>query len=434
MKIKVSDIKTSERYRKDLGNVEELARSISEDGLISPIAVRTSPDGGYELLAGERRLTAIKQLGWEEVEVRFYEGELNDLKCRQIELEENINRKDMTWQEEAFLKREIHNLRLAIHGEKSRNPGSSEAEGWSLRDTAKLMNVSTPTITNDIKLAEAIEQFPDYDWEKCKNRSDAQKHLKKITKTLTHHHAASEFEKTKKNKTKFLNDLANSYIMGDFFEKIKLIPDGTADWVEVDPPYAIDLKQTKRGFEERYASYNEIDKNTYPSFIEATLQECWRVMKPNGWLVFWFGPEPWFDYIAQTIRRTGFHLFAIPGIWTKSHGQTMQPNTRLANCYEMFFYAHKGQGVLNKPGRSNIFDFPALNESKKIHPTERPMLLMQEIIETFSEPNSQGIVPFLGSGTTILAASETGRHCFGYDNDENNRNAYLARINELYGE
>ena len=437
MKIKVNQITVDERYRKDLGDLNELKRSIQEDGLISPIAVRAvATDGSdethsYELLAGERRLTAIRQLGWEWVEVRIYEGELTPLKRRQIELEENINRKDMTWQEEAFLKREIHNLRLAIHGKKTST--APDAEGWSLRDTAKLMGVTHPMITNDIKLAEAVESFPEYDWQNCKTRSDAQKQLKKLTKTLTRHDAVEAFEKTKSNKSKFLQEMANNFILGDFFEMVRKVPDGFADWVEVDPPYAIDLKALKKDFNNKYVSYNEIDKNVYPEFLENSLKECYRILKPTGWLIFWFGPDPWFQFIADLIRKTGFTLFAVPAIWRKPNGQTMQPNTRLASCYETFFYAHKGQGVLNKPGRSNVFEFPPFHESKKWHPTQRPHDLMVEILDTFSPEGSQGVVPFLGSGATLLAAASCSRSAFGYDNDPNNRAAYIQHINEVYG-
>jgi len=431
VKIKVNQITVDERFRKNLGDINELKRSIQEDGLISPIAVRSIGDGTFELLAGERRFTAVRELGWEDIEVRVYEGELTPLKRRQIELEENINRKDMTWQEEAFLKREIHNLRLAIHGKKTST--APDAEGWSLRDTAKLMGVTHPMITNDIKLAEAVESFPEYDWQNCKTRSDAQKQLKKLTKTLTRHDAVEAFEKTKSNKSKFLQEMANNFILGDFFEMVRKVPDGFADWAEVDPPYAIDLKALKKDFNNKYVSYNEIDKNMYPKFLENSLKECYRILKPTGWLIFWFGPDPWFQLITDLIRKTGFTLFAVPAIWRKPNGQTMQPNTRLANCYETFFYAHKGQGVLNKPGRSNVFEFPPLHESKKWHPTQRPHDLMVEILDTFSPEGSQGVVPFLGSGATLLAATSCSRSAFGYDNDPNNRAAYIQHINEVYG-
>jgi ParB family transcriptional regulator, chromosome partitioning protein len=62
----VSHIKVgSERHRKELGNIDGLAASIADVGLLHPIVVKS--DG--TLVAGERRLAAVKQLGWTEVPV-----------------------------------------------------------------------------------------------------------------------------------------------------------------------------------------------------------------------------------------------------------------------------------------------------------------------------------------------------------------------------
>jgi len=63
----INSIKIGKRFRKDLGDIDALARSINEVGLLHPIVI--TPDG--ELLAGQRRLEACKKLGWEEVPVRI---------------------------------------------------------------------------------------------------------------------------------------------------------------------------------------------------------------------------------------------------------------------------------------------------------------------------------------------------------------------------
>jgi ParB/RepB/Spo0J family partition protein len=69
----VSDIRIGVRHRRDLGDIDELARSIDEVGLLHPIVVRS--DG--RLIAGERRLAACKRLGWQRVPVTVV-----DLRCR----------------------------------------------------------------------------------------------------------------------------------------------------------------------------------------------------------------------------------------------------------------------------------------------------------------------------------------------------------------
>lgn len=64
--IDISRIKVGKRIRRELGDIETLAKSIREIGLLNPITVRE--DGSsYRLLAGFRRLKACKSLGWEKI-------------------------------------------------------------------------------------------------------------------------------------------------------------------------------------------------------------------------------------------------------------------------------------------------------------------------------------------------------------------------------
>ena len=64
-KMRIDAIQIGERYRKYIGNIEALAQSIADVGLLHPVVV--TPDG--ELVAGQRRLAAIKLLGWTTVPV-----------------------------------------------------------------------------------------------------------------------------------------------------------------------------------------------------------------------------------------------------------------------------------------------------------------------------------------------------------------------------
>ena len=92
--IEIDLIKVQDRIRKDFGNIEALAQDIKENGLINPILVTSD----YELIAGERRYRAIKNLGWEKIEVRVMSvrDAIHKLK---LEISENEYRKDFTFRE-----------------------------------------------------------------------------------------------------------------------------------------------------------------------------------------------------------------------------------------------------------------------------------------------------------------------------------------------
>jgi len=63
--MKISDIIIKNRFRKDLGNLEDLKKSIKEIGLLHPIVINEN----NELIAGQRRLESCKQLGWKDIPV-----------------------------------------------------------------------------------------------------------------------------------------------------------------------------------------------------------------------------------------------------------------------------------------------------------------------------------------------------------------------------
>jgi N6-adenosine-specific RNA methylase IME4 len=97
--LRTSQIKLGARHRRDLGDIESLARSISDVGLLHPIVVRSDD----VLVAGERRLAAVRQLGWAEVPVTIID--LHEIV--RGEFAENSQRKD-------FLPSEIDSIRRAL--------------------------------------------------------------------------------------------------------------------------------------------------------------------------------------------------------------------------------------------------------------------------------------------------------------------------------
>ena len=96
MKVKCNEIKIGNRVRKDLGNIEELADSIKELGLLQPIGVTID----NELVFGERRLAACKSLNYEEIEVVVIDSD-ELLKC---ETTENVNRKGFVMSERVAIR------------------------------------------------------------------------------------------------------------------------------------------------------------------------------------------------------------------------------------------------------------------------------------------------------------------------------------------
>lgn len=91
MLIPIKDIKIKRRVRKDLGDLSALKESLKFYGLMNPITLNKK----YELIAGERRLQAAKQLGWTTINANIIDN-LSEIEQLEMELEENNQRKEFT--------------------------------------------------------------------------------------------------------------------------------------------------------------------------------------------------------------------------------------------------------------------------------------------------------------------------------------------------
>ena len=435
IEINLSDIELISRSRQDLGNLDELALSLSERGQLQNLVVMSNngdAEKPYRLLAGGRRYTAMtEKLGWKRAFALCFPTEITELELLEIELEENSKRKDLSWKEETALKKKIYDLSVEKHGKKVGT--FHDATGVSMSSVAKKMETSAPTLSRDIKLASLVEKCPEV-FDKCKNKAEAQKLVSLAEEQMARAELAKRVSAGGEQKIKSLID---SYIIGDFLNEVKKIDNEVIDFCEVDPPYSIDLKGTKMTdtpqLDTRLQAYNEIKEDDYLTFIGLTLTECYRVMTPNSWLILWFAPEPWFEPIYHLINGVGFETTRLTGKWVKPTGQCQHPDKYLANASEEFFYCRKGDPVIARQGRTNVFPYLPVPHQKKIHPTERPIELIEDILTTFCWEGSKILVPFLGSGKTILAAHKSNMNAFGYDRASEYKDGYILSVNELFG-
>lgn len=432
-KVAMIDLKSiviGERAREEMGDLDGLEENMKSSGLITPLAVKDNKDNTYTLLAGERRFTVLRRNEIPAVPVRIYTRDLSELEMKIIEKSENFHRKDMEFYELDQLTLEIHQMQQELHGVKS--PGPNQ-DGWSVENTGEITGVTKGAVSMSIKRAEARDAFPEL-FDRCKTASDASKVLKNIDEAMVKQTIIQKLETQETNNT--FNQLSKCFIIRDFFKGVKEIPDDVMHLVEIDPPYAIDLiSQKKSDGVSQYTEkdYNEIAKINYPLFLDNLFKECYRVMTPHSWLIFWFAPEPWFETVYKAITNAGFNTTRMCGIWTKgATGQNNNPSIRLSNTYEMFFYAWKGKPALNRAGRGNEFNFSPISPNQKTHPTERPVDLIKEIYNTFCFSGSRVLIPFLGSGSGLLAAHELGMSPIGFELSKAYKDSFLVRAHNLF--
>lgn len=424
-----SSIIVGERYRKEFKKIEELAESIKSYGIIQPLAVLMQ-DGGYLLLAGERRFRAAELAEVSSIPVHVYEELPSELRMREIEAEENFQREDMTWQEKALLLEELHRLKQEIYGPARQGIG----DGWGVKQTAKLANASVGKVQQELTLARALRETPEL-FEGCKNKREAEKTLAKLEEALILSELAQRIDD--KDAIEELNPttgamqrLMDSFIVGDFFDGVAQLPNASFDCVELDPDFGIDVKEF-RGNVASDQAYMQIEKLEFPPIFLRVLHELHRVLKPNGWVMCWYGFE-WTGFVIQAFKDVGFQVSNTPGIWVKDRvtGISNQPYMNLDPQTELFMLARKGSPSLNRPGHTNVFVSARIPTEIKIHPFERPLNLMKEIMNVIGLPGARWLVPFLGSGKTLLAAHHLRMPAIGFELSKEYKDAFTVRLHQ----
>ena len=411
--IPISMIEVKERYRGDMGELELLAEDLKERGLIHPICVGPVPGGKkVRLRAGHRRLEAAKLAGWETIRA---EQRLGDDKIEALEIErsENFYRKDFSWVELAKLEKAIYDLRCA------RDPK------WSMSQQATMRDSSKSRVHERIQMAEALDLLPEL--AEFENQYEAKAYFDKLEEQAVISHMRANVPDDIVNAPQWAEE---HYIVGDSLKGMAFLEDCIVDFAEIDPPYAMELLRRKgRNLSEGHTGdYNEIDEAAYPEFMQTVCSEVYRLLKPNSFAVFWYAMQ-WHTDMLRWLTSAGFAVNPMPALWYKGQsGQTAQPDIALASTYEPFFLARKGKPRMIRQGRANVFHYPPVPSGRKIHPTERPIELMEDLLNTILFPGSKILVPFLGSGVTLRAAYRTGHTGFGYDLAEGNRKRFLEIV------
>jgi ParB family chromosome partitioning protein len=111
VKIPIKDIYIGENRRKvNADKIPQLAESISIVGLLYPVIIQKTSSDQYYLVAGNHRIEAMKYLGFTEIEATVWPEDTNDDLCELAEIDENLQRSGIPWDEEA----ELHIKRKAI--------------------------------------------------------------------------------------------------------------------------------------------------------------------------------------------------------------------------------------------------------------------------------------------------------------------------------
>lgn len=377
--VKMSDIVFEGRARKDYGNVQELADSIAEQGFVQPVCIRA---GDMKLMAGGRRYKAAELLGLKEVPALLRDG-IDDADLKEIELVENIHRKDMSWQEKARLINDIHSL----YCEKNLN--------WSGRKTAKVIDQSPMSVSRYIRVAAALEALPEL--EQCENAEEVLSLLNKgeelqaqgdlydnpstPTQLRLDNRESGEREGSKEPDVSATISYTKKRLHGPFSEESRKLSSGKgATFIDCDPPAG-----------------ERID----PAGLAETIEELYRIAGPTCWMTYWYTPSKYSE-VLPILKAAGWQVDPTPCIWMTGEKVTTSPITELSHTYQTFLLCRKGKPTLLKECR-NSWMRPTPGHQ------EKPAALLTDIMDAFCEgPAETCLIPYADDGHSILSCLRQG--------------------------
>lgn len=120
-------------------------------------------------------------------------------------------------------------------------------------------------------------------------------------------------------------------------------------------------------------------------------------------------------------------------IWDKVYHGMGDTKAAFAPSHENIVFAIKGKYSFPGSRPKDLVTFPKINSSKMVHPTEKPVGLLANLISSVTKPGDLILDPFAGSGSTLVAAKKTGRRFIGIELDDDYFVTAQRRIEEVPG-
>ena len=422
---------TPDRQRKefDAEAMAELVQTITAKGLMHAPVLREQ-DGKMVLVAGERRLRAIKDcwmLGGNvkyngqivpEGQVPYVTlGQLSTLEAEEAELEENLHRKDLTWQENAAAMAKLHSLRS--------RQAQVEGRVHTVADTAMETKGRSDggfqaAVRKDLIVAKFLH-VPEV--AKAKTADEAFKILKKQEEQQKNVALAATVGKT-------FNQSIHEFHNQNCLSWMRAADPNQFDVILTDPPYGMgadsfgDAAGKLGGIEHHYRD----DYEHWKALMEEWAGLAYRVAKPQCH-AYVFCDLDNFHELKRMMTQAGWWVTRTPFICTKPNsGRVPHPEHGPRRQWEMILYAVKGKKTTNGIYPDVITTYADANMS---HGAQKPVALYADLLKRSVKPGDTVLDSFAGSGTIFPSAHQFKVKAVGIEMNPEYFGLCLQRMQQL---
>lgn len=403
--IKLSSIIiAADRQRKhfDEAKMHEFSDGIYKRGLLHAIILRQVEDD-FILVAGERRLRAITDLA-ELGQSIMYDGDpvplgmipytlfsdLDPLAAEEAELEENLHRENLTWQERAAAVAKI----AALRGKQAVAAGvppprvadialevRGSSEGVNQETTRRELIVSKHLNNPAVRAAKSVDE---------------------AFKVLRKEEAAKKYQELGASVGRTFTSDVHTVLNEDSLVWMQAADPESFDVILTDPPYGMGADEfgDSGGMAEGAHGYEDTTEY-FLSILDVLAAESFRIAKPAAHL-YMFCDIDKFHFARQRFAEAGWSVFRTPLIWYKKSGMRAPwPEQGPQRKYEIILYAVKGKrAILRMAG--DVLDFPP--DANLGHGAQKPVALYQELLSRSVLPGDAVFDPFAGTGPLLAAA------------------------------
>lgn len=429
-----------QRREFDPKSLQELQNSIEANGLLQPIVVRENPDDKYTwlLVAGERRLRAIENfrtLGGTlkvgggavpdgQIPV-VHLGELDPLAAEEAELEENIRRVDLSWDEKAAATLRLSNLRTKQAEIAGTSPPNTEDLARELGRQVDFPNsFGGKAIINVRKELIVAKHLTNPEVRKAKNLDEAFKVLVREESTRKNVALAETVGRSFTSAVHRLHQADSILWMHDQ-------PPEQFDVILTDPPYGMDAQDFGdaggRLVEGQDHQYDD-SLATWKVIMNSFALESFHIAKPQAHCYVCCDIDN-FGALKYMMKTAGWYVFRTPLINYKVDGNRVPLSEHgPQRKYELILFAIKGwkkvtrimSDVIHTHGDDNLG-----------HGAQKPVELFGNLLSRSVRPGDTILDPFCGTGTIFPAAHGLKCAATGIELDKNYYGIALTRLKGL---
>jgi site-specific DNA-methyltransferase (adenine-specific) len=427
----ITILQNRQRKAIEAESLMELSNSIASIGLIHPIVVRSEGEL-IILVAGERRMKAIETIWgmggfFTHGGILVPEGQipcvwfkdLNPLDAMEIELEENIRRQDLSWQERSQATSELFELRR-LQAEKAGRDPPQPVEFAKTLYPEHHPDAASNAVREELILARHLK---DPDVAKASSAREGMKVIRRKEEAQRQVLLGQQVGRT-------FGAHYHELYQGDCLHILRDMPDGLFDVILTDPPYGIDAQDFNDSGGKANATGHTYDDSlpNWRILINAFAIESYRVAKPQAHCYIFCDVDNFLE-LRSIMADAGWKTFRTPIIW---HNPTSQrapwPQNGPHRKWQMCLYAIKGDRPVLKLAPDVV---TYASDENLGWAAQKPVDLYRDLLSRSCRAGDSVLDPFVGSGTIFPAAHGMKIKAVGVETDPVAYGIAVKRIGEL---